>query len=88
MTLAREIALKHFGPAYTQPELQALEDAIRTERERCIIQLSSDDAERFRCRVALERLIAEIRPNLGTHDHTDWELRRMVDRAEDALNDE
>lgn len=38
-------------------------------------------------RSILEQLISEIAPNLGTHDHTDWELRRMVDRAEAAMKE-
>ena len=86
--LAKEIALKHYGICHTPQELQAIEDAIKAERARWEIAFGAINYDRYRVRAALEQLIADIRPNLGTHDHTDWELRRMVDRAEEALHND
>lgn len=88
VNLAKEIAIKHFGPSYTTPELMALDDAIKTERARWEIPFGAINEDRYRIRAVLEQLIADIRPNLGTHDHTDWELRQMVERAEAAINAE
>lgn len=34
MSLANEIALKHYGTCFTVQEIQALDDAIKAERER------------------------------------------------------
>lgn len=86
--LAKEIALKHYGTCYTPQELQALEDAIKTERARWEIPFGAVNDDRYRIRAALEQLIQGINQNLGTHDHTDWELARMVERAEATLNNE
>jgi hypothetical protein len=41
--------------------------------------------ERFIYRAALEQLLQGINQNLGTHDHTDWELEAMVERAETMI---
>lgn len=40
MTLAPTIAIKHYGTCFSSQDLQALEDAITSERERCIALLS------------------------------------------------
>lgn len=58
--------------------------------ERCRVldlRLTAVSDDRFRIRAAMEQLIQGINQNLGTHDHTDWELARMVERAEKSLED-
>ena len=70
------------------PKAITIQEAFKAGFSAGAVHLLSVSDERFRVRAALEQLIAEIRPNLGTHDHTDWELARMVERAEAAINDE
>lgn len=70
------------------PKVITTEEAFKAGFAAGAVNILGVSDERFRVRAALEQLIADIRPNLGTHDHTDWELRRMVERAEAALDPE
>ena len=64
-------------------QVAELERLLRAER----IKYESADRERFVYRATLEQLIQDINQNLGTHDHTDWELAKMVERAESVIAD-
>lgn len=47
-----------------------------------VVAYANANRERIAYRTAFEQLIQGINHNLGTHDHTDWELAKMVERAE------